>query len=174
MFTKNQVARQIRSHVVRELYDESQQLGLGIAIYSLADPRELRVSRYVGQTSSPQRRFLQHLNTARVWFPDEQPWWVFQPKLRPLYDWIRELYRDEGRLPTMILHEWAGTLPRARLAERARIYESLSHGLPILNCEREILGDQWPLSPAEKKAPHDAGLDANIFLEYLRKKCISD
>ena len=145
MLTKTQLTRRIRSHVDRELYDEANSVSAGTAIYSLADPRELRVPRYVGQTSMPRRRFLQHLNTARLWLPDEPPWWVLQPKLRPLYHWLRELYHDEGRLPTMIVHEWASTVAAARLAERARIYELLAQRLPLLNIERDILGDQWPL-----------------------------
>jgi hypothetical protein len=41
---------------------------------------------------SLRRRFLQHLNTARLWMPDAVPWWVVTPSLRPLYTWIRELH----------------------------------------------------------------------------------
>jgi hypothetical protein len=145
MLTKTQLARHVRSHISRELFDESSAPAQGTAIYSLSDPRELRIPRYIGQTSSPRRRFAQHLNTARLWVPDELPWWVVQPALRPLYRWLRELYHDEGRLPTMIVHEWAISLPAGRLAERARIYASLAQRLPLLNVEHEILGDQWPL-----------------------------
>jgi hypothetical protein len=145
MLPRKELARRIRTHVGRELYDESDRLNFGIAIYSIADPRELRVSRYVGQSSSPRRRFLQHLSTARLWLPEERPWWIRQPKLRPLYEWMRELYREERRLPTMIIHEWAANCASARIAERARIYASIAHQLPILNVEREILGESWPL-----------------------------
>jgi hypothetical protein len=145
MLPRKELARRIGTHVGRELYDESDRLDFGIAIYSIADPRELRVSRYVGQSSSPRRRFLQHLNTARLWLPEERPWWIRQPKLRPLYEWMRELYREERRLPTMIIHEWAANGASARIAERARIYASIAHQLPILNVEREILGESWPL-----------------------------
>jgi hypothetical protein len=127
------------------LYDDSRLDPIGIAIYSLADPRELRLTRYIGQTASPRRRFLQHLTTARLWMPDEIPWWVQQPKLRPLYEWLRELHRDEGRLPTMVIHSWVETTQAARLAERTRIYESLANRLPLLNVEREFLGGQMPL-----------------------------
>lgn len=143
--TKRELARRMRHHVSRELFDESSSAACGTAIYSLADPRDLRVSRYVGQTAAPRRRFLQHLNTARLWLPDERPWWIPQLKLRPLYDWIRMLYRDGNRLPTMIVHEWTLSLPAARIAERALIYASLAERQPLLNVEREILGDQWPL-----------------------------
>jgi hypothetical protein len=145
MLTKIELARRIRRHVEHELFDDSRVLPAGTAIYSLADPRELRLTRYVGQTASPRRRFLQHLSTARLWLPDERPWWVHQPRLRPLYEWIRELHRDEDRLPTMVVHSWADTTQAARLAERTRIYDSLANQLPILNVEREVLRAQLPL-----------------------------
>jgi hypothetical protein len=133
----------IRRHVARELYDDSGVAPVGTAIYSLADPRDLRLSRYIGQTAAPRRRFVQHLNTARLWLPDERPWWIGAPQLRPLYDWIRELHA-EGRLPTMVVHAWVD--PKcARLAERALILESLTRNLPLLNVERERLGEQLPL-----------------------------
>jgi hypothetical protein len=78
----------------------------GTAIYTLADPREVRSPRYVGQTRDPHARFAQHVRTARLWLPDEIPWWVRSPKHRPLYAWIRELNRDGGRLPFMWVEEW--------------------------------------------------------------------
>ena len=145
MLTKSQTARRIRQHVERELLDDSCMLPIGTAIYSLADPRDIRLTRYIGQTAHPQRRFLQHLNTARLWLPEDRPWWVKAPKLRPLYDWLRELYRDEFRLPTMVIHAWTETNRDARLVERARIYEALVKELPILNVEREMLRGQKPL-----------------------------
>jgi hypothetical protein len=145
MLTKVQLSRLVRAHAEREIYDDSGMEAVGTAIYALADPRDLRLSRYIGQTSSPRRRLLQHLSTARLWMPDERPWWVSEPKLRPLYDWIRELHHDGGRLPTMVIYEWTATAEAARLAERARIYDSLSRRLPLLNVEQEILGGQWPL-----------------------------
>src|SRR5277367_356638 len=120
MLTQTQLARRIRRHVERELFDDSGVVPARIAIYSLADPRELRVARYIGQTAAPRRRFLQHLRSARLWIPDERPWWVQQPRLRPLYEWIRELHRDGQRLPTMVIHSWVDTIQAARLAERAR------------------------------------------------------
>jgi hypothetical protein len=145
MLAQTELARRIRRHVERDLFDDSGVLPAGTAVYSLADPRELRVPRYIGQTASPQRRFLQHLCTARLWLPDERPWWVAQPKLRPLYEWIRELHRDGDRLPTMVIHHWVGTTQAARLLERARIHECLANQLPLLNVERELLGTQIPL-----------------------------
>jgi hypothetical protein len=140
-----QLASRIRRHIDCELYDDSHMTPIGTAIYSLADPRDIRRTRYVGQTSLPRRRFLQHLNTARLWLPEEKPWWVYQPKLRPLYEWIRALHLDCCRLPTMVIHAWAETTHAARLAERARIYDLLANHLPLLNVEREILGNQLTL-----------------------------
>jgi hypothetical protein len=127
------------------LYDDSHLEPAGIAIYSLADPRDLRLIRYIGQTAAPRRRFLQHLRLARLWMPDEIPWWIQQPKLRPLYEWLRELHCDEGRLPTMVIHSWLGTRTAARLAERARIREALIQRIPLLNVEGELPGGQMPL-----------------------------
>ena len=145
MLTQTELARRIRRHVERELFDDSRLAPSGTAIYSLADPRDLRLIRYVGQTAAPRRRFLQHLRTARLWLPDELPWWVLQPKLRPLYEWIRELHRDGERLPTMVIHSWVETQKAARLAERTWIQESLAKQLPLLNVESEILGRQRAL-----------------------------
>jgi hypothetical protein len=139
------LALRVRQHLRRELYDESQVTPRGRAVYSLADPRELRMSRYIGQTLAPHRRFSQHLGVARLALPRELPWCVVEPKLRPLYMWIRDLYFDEDRLPTMIIHEWTATVAGARLAERARIYQALGNRLPLLNVESEILGTQYPL-----------------------------
>jgi hypothetical protein len=145
MLTRTQLSRRIARHVERELYDDSQLAPAVIAIYSLADPRDLLLSRYIGQTSCPRRRFLQHLRTARLWLPDDRPWWVPQPKLRPLYDWIRELHAEGERLATMVVHSWVDTPKAARLAERGRIFDSLASRLPLLNVESEILGNQLPL-----------------------------
>jgi hypothetical protein len=145
MLTKRQVSHYIRGHVGAQLYDESGCEPHGTAIYSLADPRDIRTVRYVGQTGHPQRRFLQHLSTARLWLPDETPWWVKLPHLRPLYDWIRALYRDERRLPVMVISDWIKTASSARALERSRIFECLKRDLPLLNVENETLGRQIPL-----------------------------
>ncbi|HEY6454295.1 MAG TPA: hypothetical protein VIY90_03330 [Steroidobacteraceae bacterium] len=145
MLTKAQLAAQLRKHVTRELYDDSGLVAGGTAIYSLADPRDLRLTRYIGQTCAPQRRFLQHLSTARLWLPAQAPWWVKQPRLRPLYQWLRDLYAREQRLPTMIIHAWVETRRGARVAERARIVAALANDLPLLNIERELLSRQMPL-----------------------------
>ena len=99
----------------------------------------------MGQTSSPARRFLQHLNTARLWLPDDVPWWVKSPKLRPLYNWIRELYSDEHRLPVMVVSAWVDSVREARVVERARIVEYARERRWLLNVEMENLGRQIPL-----------------------------
>jgi hypothetical protein len=140
-----QLRRRFRLHTAAELYDESGMEPRGLAIYTLSDPRDIRDVRYVGQTSAPRRRFLQHLNHAQLWLPDDLPWWVKQPKLRPLYTWARDLYRDELRLPVMVVTAWTVTLAEARVAERARIFECLAQRLPLLNVETEILQGRIPL-----------------------------
>jgi hypothetical protein len=126
------VQRQLRRRLPQHLYDESGVTPAGTAIYSLADPREARVSRYIGQTAQPSRRLMQHLRAARLWLPDETPWWIKAPRLRPLYRWIRELYGQEGRLPVMVVHAWIEA-ERAQLAERDHIRACLERQLPLLN-----------------------------------------
>jgi hypothetical protein len=143
--TKEQLSKLFRSNVGVQLYDDSGVAPLGVAIYSLSDPRDIREVRYVGQTSTPRRRFLQHLNTAMLWMPDDKPWWVKYPKMRPLSEWIRELYRDELRLPVMVITAWLPTVSAARVAERSQIYECLEKRLWLLNVESEILGRQLAL-----------------------------
>src|SRR5471032_2359528 len=111
----SQIARYIRSHVAAQLYDSSGLPPHGTAIYTLSDPRELRRVRYVGQSRAPKRRFLQHLNTARVGMLADTAWWIKDPKLRPLSQWIRQLYLEEMRPPTMVICDWVGTTAEARL-----------------------------------------------------------
>ena len=77
--------------------------------------------------------------------PDDKPWWVKFPKMRPLSEWIRELYRDELRLPVMVITAWIPTVSAARVAERIQIYECLERRLRLLNVESEVLGRQLPL-----------------------------
>lgn len=134
---KSQLLRDIRSHLSIQLYDESSVASAGVAIYSLSDPRDLRTIHYVGQTAAPRRRYLQHLSAARLWLPDERPWWIRTPRLRPLYTWIRELYLDGRRFPVMIVSEWVEP-PQARAAEQAQIRDCLQRQLPLLNFEREL------------------------------------
>ena len=120
--------RSLRRRLPHHLYDESGVAPGGTAIYSLADPRDVRVSRYVGQTA----HLMQHVRTARLWLPDETVWWVRVPRLRPLYLWIRELYGEEARLPVMVVHGWVDA-QQARLAEEDLIRDCLERQLPLLN-----------------------------------------
>jgi hypothetical protein len=143
--TRAQLGRHFRIHVGAQLYDDSGHVPAGVAIYALSDPRDIRQVRYVGQSSAPRRRLLQHLNTAMLWLPDEKPWWVKSPRLRPLSAWIRQLYQDELRLPVMVITAWVESASQARAAERARIFECLERRLPLLNFETQLLGPQVPL-----------------------------
>lgn len=143
--TKAQLSRFVRREVDSHFFDDSGATPEGTAIYRLADPRDIQQVRYVGQTGAPRRRFLQHLTTARLWLPDETPWWVPSPKLRPLYDWIRALHREEMRLPVMVVTAWVANPSQARLAERSHILDCLAKQLPLLNVEAEMLGKQMQL-----------------------------
>jgi len=134
---RSQLLHEIRRHLVSQLYDDSSDPEPGVAIYSLSDPRDIRAIHYVGQTVAPRRRLLQHLRTARLWLPDERPWWVRSPRLRPLYSWIRGIYHDGGRLPVMVVSQWVEPA-RARAAEHALIEECLQRQLPLLNFEQEL------------------------------------
>jgi len=104
------------------------------AVYTLSDPRDLQLVRYVGQTRAPRTRYLQHVGTARLWLPDELPWWIKAPRQRPLYHWIRDLYRDGSRLPVMVVVAWTEAR-HALTEERLHIDECLQQGLPLLNRE---------------------------------------
>jgi hypothetical protein len=134
LLTRAQLSRSVRCRIRAHVIDESYCTPEGVAIYSLADPRDVRNVRYVGQSSAPRRRLLQHLNGARLWMPDELPWWIAAPALKPLHDWLRDLYRDEARLPIMVVSAWV-VPDQALIAERARIRECLDSGLPLLNVQ---------------------------------------
>ena len=131
------LSRQLRQRVDALICDDSGVAAAGVAIYTLSDPRDLRTVRYVGQTAAPRRRFLQHVRTARLWLPDERPWWVRSPRLRPLYGWIRELFAQEGRLPVMVVSSWV-TGAQARVCERSLICTCLERQQPLLNFEGEL------------------------------------
>ena len=130
-----------RGRLAAQYYDESGSAPDGVAIYALADPRDARAVRYVGQSADPRRRLAQHVRAARLELPDERPWWVSSPRLRPLYEWIRELYADGARLPVMVVRAWVAPA-QARGAERGHICECLRRGLPLLNFESELLARQ--------------------------------
>lgn len=142
--TKSELARYVRARVAAHLYDAALEPAGGAAIYTLSDPRDVAAVRYVGQTLAPRRRFLQHVGAARLWLPDETPWWIRSPKLRPLYEWIRELYKNDERLPVMVVRSRVDE-SNARAAERALINQCLIDRCALLNFEAETDGAQLPL-----------------------------
>ncbi len=133
----NGLGRSIRSRCAAHILDVSDATPNAAAIYALADPRDLELVRYIGQTRSPRTRYLQHMTEARLWLPDELPWWVKSPQLRPLYGWIRALYADEQRLPIMMLVAWTSVI-EARQEEGRHIREYLRHQIPLLNGETDL------------------------------------
>jgi hypothetical protein len=84
---------------------------------------------------------LQHVTAARLWLPDELPWWIKRPEMRPLYQWIRELYRDGARLPVMVVVAWSQASD-ALAEERKYICEHLNHRSLLLNRESETFKNQ--------------------------------
>jgi hypothetical protein len=143
--TRTALARHVRASLDSHLYDESDSAAHGRAIYTLSDSRDVRAARYVGQTGAPRRRLRQHLDTARLWLPDETPWWIRSSRHRPLYEWIRALYADGNRFPVMVVWEWVEGTAEARLAERALILRHLTERASLLNVECGLLGPQMPL-----------------------------
>jgi hypothetical protein len=142
--TQALIARRVRRELPFLISDDSPA-GCGeFALYTLADPRDVRGVRYVGQTRAPRRRYLQHVRSARLWLAAERPWWIQLPRLRALYVWIRELYADERRLPFMLVREWCASEAEARARERGLITELAARGLPILNVEAGRLRQTEP------------------------------
>jgi hypothetical protein len=139
-FTRRSIAAAARMHVYADASSAS-----GTAVYTLADPRDLRSPRYVGQTRDPHARFAQHVRAARLWLPDGAPWWIRSPKHRPLYAWIRSLHEDGGRLPFLRVEEWVPADADALVAERAAMMRWLARGAALLNAEALKLGPQLPL-----------------------------
>lgn len=137
--TQAHLRLRVRRELPYLLCDDSTDAPSGFALYTLADPRDVRCVRYVGQTCSPRRRYLQHVRTARLWVAADTPWWIRLPRLRALYVWMRELYRDDGRLPFMLVSGWLATAAEVRLRERQLIAELTLRGLPLLNIETERL-----------------------------------
>ncbi len=125
------LARQLRRGRRHNVLDCAEGDG-EIAIYALSDPRDVQQYRYIGQTRSPFSRYAQHVRAARLWLPDETPWWIRREELRPLYAWIRELHRDEARLPMMCIVAWSEA-EQALRAERDWIGACLAQQLPLLN-----------------------------------------
>ncbi len=143
--TKRQLSRHVRARLIESIHDDSNSEPGEFAVYTLSDPRAIREVRYVGQTRAPAQRLWQHVNTARLWQPDEMPWWFKSPALRPLYEWIRQLYRDECRLPLMIIVQRVPTLVEARACERTTIYDLLRAKRSLFNVECARLGQAIPL-----------------------------
>ena len=162
------LARQLRAAARSQIHGASGGGAGWTAIYTLADPRDVRCARYVGQTRDPRRRFAQHVHTARLWWADsrmgagrdargratqeqlpkavaETPWWVPSPRHRPLYAWIRALHADGGRLPFMWVAEWVEPDADRLAAERGAIVRLLAQGAELLNAEARLLGAQLPL-----------------------------
>jgi hypothetical protein len=139
------VARLVRTAAWSHVHDACGGASGSAAIYTLADPRDVRCPRYVGQTRDPRRRFAQHVRAARLWLPDALPWWVRAPRQRPLYEWLRALHRDGGRLPFLLVEEWIDVGGDPLAAERAAIIDLCSRGAPLLNVEAERLRTQRPL-----------------------------
>jgi hypothetical protein len=139
--------RSLRRKLADLRVDISHARASGFAIYTLCDPRDMRLVRYVGQTASPGRRHAQHIAAARLWMPDDIPWWIRRPELRPLYTWIRALHADGGRLPAMLVAAWCPRPVDARALERETIIKYLAEGMPLLNREKVLLGAQIPLVP---------------------------
>jgi hypothetical protein len=137
--TQAHLALRVRRELAYLLCDDSTDEPSGFALYTLADPRDVRCVRYVGQTCAPRRRYLQHVRTARLWLAADTPWWIRLPRLRALYVWMRELYREDGRLPFMLVSGWLTTAAEVRLRERQLIAELAQRGLPLLNIEAERL-----------------------------------
>ncbi len=129
------IVRSVRGRMPAHVHDETNGAASGTAIYTLSDPRDLGSVRYVGRTRAPRRRYLQHVRAASLWIPDELPWWIGEERYRPLYEWIRALFREERRLPVMIVSEWHASPIDATLAERALIQRSLQRRMPLLNIE---------------------------------------
>jgi hypothetical protein len=134
--TRSMLTQRIRDCRQHNIVDQTGVDPGDAAIYTLSDPRDVRLVRYVGQTRNPQSRFTQHLHAARLWMPDELPWWIREEKLRPLYTWIRELHGDGGRLPVMFVVGWT-TAQLARRDERRFVREFVAAGLPLLNHEAD-------------------------------------
>jgi hypothetical protein len=147
----NQLSKSIRSRCAAHILEVSDSAPNEAAIYALADPRDIEQVRYIGQTRSPRARLLQHMAEARPSLPDESPWWVKSPHLRPLYTWIRELYAQEQRLPLMMLVAWTSA-PEARQEEGTYIREYLRNQIPLLNWETDVFQHKSPVSSARTAA----------------------
>lgn len=126
------LSRRIRRCRLYNIVDQTGVEPGEVAIYTLSDPRDVEVVRYVGQTRNPQSRFSQHINAARLWPPKELPWWIQREELRPLYTWIRTLYGEDARVPIMFVVCWTAS-ELAKSDERRFIRTFAAQDLPLLN-----------------------------------------
>lgn len=126
------LAQRIRQGRQHNVLDQTGSEPGEIAIYTLSDPRDIEQVRYVGQTRNPVSRFSQHMAAARLWLPDELPWWIKREPWRPLYTWIRQLYREDGRLPLMVVVGWT-IAELANSDERRFVRAFVADELPLLN-----------------------------------------
>lgn len=135
------IALRLRRHLGVLICDTSDAERVGVALYTLSDPRDVRAVRYVGQSSAPTRRYRQHVRAACLAQDGARPWWLRQPHLGPLHEWIRALHADGGRLPFMLITNWAPSVAAARLLEQSLITAHRAAGCALFNCEalREVV-----------------------------------
>ncbi len=138
LHAKRALSRRLRHCRLHNIVDVTDADPGEVAIYTLSDPRDAEDVRYVGQTRSPASRFAQHVNAARLWLPDELPWWVKREDLRPLYTWIRALHADDARLPMMFVVHWTSS-ELARADERQFVRALVVEKLPLLNQDANIM-----------------------------------
>jgi hypothetical protein len=138
------IALRLRRHLGMLICDTSDAEQVGVALYALSDPRDVRAVRYVGQSTAPARRYRQHVRTACLGHDRQGPWWVRQAHLGPLHEWIRILHADGGRLPFMLITHWVPSVDAARLLEQSLITAHRAAGCALLNCEalREMARDR--------------------------------
>ncbi|MEJ0100456.1 MAG: hypothetical protein WDO12_12265 [Pseudomonadota bacterium] len=128
------ISRRLRQCKLHNIVDQTDGEPGEFAIYTLSDPRDVTEVRYVGQTRNPSARYTQHVNSARLWLPDEVPWWIKKEALRPLYSWIRALHADGGRLPVMFVVGWTSA-ELVRSDERRFVRTFVAQKLPLLNLQ---------------------------------------
>jgi hypothetical protein len=144
----------------------------GTAVYTLADPRDVRCPRYVGQTRDPYARFAQHVRTARLSLPDTEGMdargramqgaiadegmdargRAMQGAIAETLWWVRSPKHRPLYLWIRELHRDGGRLPFMCVeewvdsgADRAAIMRWLAQGAALLNVEAAQLGEQLPL-----------------------------
>jgi hypothetical protein len=133
--TQERLRQRLRAALPQLMHDVSGCEPAGIALYALADPRDVRALRYIGQTGSPARRYRQHVRAACLGAGTDRPWWICEPHLLALHRWIHALHADGNRLPFMLVTHWTATIADARALERQLILEHIAAGHELLNRE---------------------------------------